>query len=214
MKLASWLLVLLLTLRLSAADCSVLDAKTGEVLIDADCDVWPDAVDNCPVLANADQADANGDGLGDACTADVTYAYPASVTLHAGESAFVPLHLHNTGGASAALTYDTHLDASIGDAHAQGVSRLGVGEDAIAYVYVQVRRDAASGSAPLSVVVRRDGVPHALEMTLNIAPSARSWQVTWPNLTYLWIGLGIVAVVVLLVLLLPAPPAPPPYRFA
>jgi hypothetical protein len=27
----------------------------------------PDAADNCPAIANADQADADGDGTGDAC---------------------------------------------------------------------------------------------------------------------------------------------------
>ena len=34
---------------------------------DADADGVPDASDNCPNVANADQADADGDGVGDAC---------------------------------------------------------------------------------------------------------------------------------------------------
>jgi len=34
---------------------------------DADCDGIPDAVDNCPLYSNPDQADSNGDGIGDVC---------------------------------------------------------------------------------------------------------------------------------------------------
>lgn len=34
---------------------------------DTDGDGVPDASDNCPAVANADQANADGDSLGDAC---------------------------------------------------------------------------------------------------------------------------------------------------
>ncbi|MCK5796748.1 MAG: thrombospondin type 3 repeat-containing protein, partial [Deltaproteobacteria bacterium] len=34
---------------------------------DYDNDGWEDDTDNCPFNANADQADADGDGAGDAC---------------------------------------------------------------------------------------------------------------------------------------------------
>jgi hypothetical protein len=34
---------------------------------DADADTIPDASDNCPPIANADQTDSDGDGIGDAC---------------------------------------------------------------------------------------------------------------------------------------------------
>ena len=39
-------------------------------IIDTDGDGVPDSSDNCPGAANADQADADGDGLGDACDPD------------------------------------------------------------------------------------------------------------------------------------------------
>lgn len=38
-----------------------------DVVNDRDCDHWYDAHDNCPTVANTDQADANDDGVGDAC---------------------------------------------------------------------------------------------------------------------------------------------------
>src|SRR5207245_948573 len=40
---------------------------------DADNDGVPNAVDNCPFVANADQADSNGNGIGDACDFPHTY---------------------------------------------------------------------------------------------------------------------------------------------
>jgi hypothetical protein len=39
-------------------------------LIDADSDLICDSLDNCPTVANHDQTDTDGDGLGDACDPD------------------------------------------------------------------------------------------------------------------------------------------------
>ncbi len=61
---------------LSPAECSRLhapSASAGIVLVDGgpctdlDADAVQDAVDNCPGVENTDQADADGDGFGDAC---------------------------------------------------------------------------------------------------------------------------------------------------
>lgn len=41
---------------------------TPPAVVDTDGDGVADPADNCPLTANADQADANGDGLGDACS--------------------------------------------------------------------------------------------------------------------------------------------------
>jgi uncharacterized protein (TIGR02145 family) len=43
----------------------------GIILNDIDNDNVVDAVDNCPAISNADQADADADGLGDLCDTDI-----------------------------------------------------------------------------------------------------------------------------------------------
>ncbi len=51
---------------------------------DRDGDGVPDEWDNCPFVANASQADANGDGVGDSCgfcQQDLGYKGPGSMTL-------------------------------------------------------------------------------------------------------------------------------------
>lgn len=42
---------------------------TDPLVVDTDGDGNDDGADNCPTVANADQADTNGDGVGDACEA-------------------------------------------------------------------------------------------------------------------------------------------------
>ena len=51
-------------------DCGSDPLDAASIAPDGDGDGACDAVDNCPVLANADQADLDGDGEGDRCDAD------------------------------------------------------------------------------------------------------------------------------------------------
>src|ERR1041385_2745463 len=48
----------------------VAGGGTGITSDDADGDGIADGVDNCPTVANPDQADQDGDGIGDACDGD------------------------------------------------------------------------------------------------------------------------------------------------
>ncbi|GGI56031.1 hypothetical protein GCM10011444_03400 [Winogradskyella haliclonae] len=43
----------------------------GVPLPDSDDDLVPDSLDNCPLTANTDQSDVDGDGLGDVCDDDI-----------------------------------------------------------------------------------------------------------------------------------------------
>ncbi|MEE8170683.1 MAG: thrombospondin type 3 repeat-containing protein, partial [Phycisphaerae bacterium] len=49
----------------------------GLIIADQDGDGVIDLLDNCPAVANADQADANGDGVGDACDTPTANPLPA-----------------------------------------------------------------------------------------------------------------------------------------
>ena len=57
----------------NAVNSAVILCKTATDCpsLGGDSDVVPTAVDNCPGVANVDQADFDGDGLGDACDPDI-----------------------------------------------------------------------------------------------------------------------------------------------
>ena len=55
----------------NAGDCTTYVAQGGTLDRDDDLDAVPDGRDNCLGLANGDQADADGDFVGDACDTDV-----------------------------------------------------------------------------------------------------------------------------------------------
>ncbi len=66
----------------SAAATATLDPNcglAGDTGDDGDDDSEPDEADNCPLLANADQADSDRDGLGDACDNCPSVPNPAQI---------------------------------------------------------------------------------------------------------------------------------------
>ena len=60
------------------SDGAEVEALSNPLLADSDGDTVLDGVDNCPAVANPDQADGNGDGVGDACSADLNGVWKLS----------------------------------------------------------------------------------------------------------------------------------------
>lgn len=75
---------------------------------DRDGDGVPNAVDSCPDSANADQADSDGDGLGDLCDAET--AVSIDVKPGAG-NATKPINVSAKGDVSVAILWTARYDA-------------------------------------------------------------------------------------------------------
>ena len=78
---------------------------------DADHDTIPDVPDNCPTVPNTDQADADGDGIGDACDNSNTPVALKSVAVRGGQRRGV---LQAAGGQPAARAGAARLQAARG----------------------------------------------------------------------------------------------------
>jgi hypothetical protein len=117
---------------LEAPEIDVDVAKLGSP--DTDGDGVPNIVDNCPFMPNADQADSNGDGKGDACTftfigfSSPTQNPPAVNDGRAGSTTPVKFQLlDGTGGFAtslAAVLSITFAPASCADFSADPLSAV------------------------------------------------------------------------------------------
>ncbi|MEZ5506849.1 MAG: thrombospondin type 3 repeat-containing protein [Gammaproteobacteria bacterium] len=82
---------------------------TNPLLADTDSDGSADSVDNCPVLANANQADSNDNGVGDVCEgrpADIAGFWLAAITVS---------DVQQTGSAPQGANLAEICDAAIDD---------------------------------------------------------------------------------------------------
>ncbi len=106
-------------LRIISSDylASPLDvALAGSGNNDPDGDGVPNGVDNCPTVANPDQADADGDGVGDACEApDGTIPEPAGNTGLARTGQKKPYALGDDGAVKAGVAWPQPRFTDTGD---------------------------------------------------------------------------------------------------
>ncbi len=78
------------------------DGQIDEGCADSDTDGVPDDIDNCPAIANADQADRDGDGLGEACQ------FPQISNLQAAWDGQRTVTLTWTGDDASAIGYTVY----------------------------------------------------------------------------------------------------------
>lgn len=80
--------------------CAALVAAPCCPPLDADLDGVCDGRDNCPVVPNPDQRDANGNGIGDACDAEIVVDLPGDDAPHEEpiEWWYWTGHLRDAGG--------------------------------------------------------------------------------------------------------------------
>ncbi|HEY2775082.1 MAG TPA: lamin tail domain-containing protein [Candidatus Binatia bacterium] len=104
-----------------ACDPCPLDANTTTCSFngnDRDSDGIPNATDNCPNVANADQADIDGDGKGDACDACPSYPNPGAIPCPA-MTGFSPPLSYARQGDSDVPTFQTPLAVTMNGPVAQ-----------------------------------------------------------------------------------------------
>ncbi len=154
-----------------------------QTIADSDCDHWYDAHDNCPTVANIDQADANDNGIGDACDQPPAFAPRCVPTTTCGSEVYVdcqPLpysirleqHENGTWGvlgqADGPYTSDPFFDAGVQPAsqielRACSVNASGATCSASLFVAPDHSPCGAPGGGPLCTSDQKFCVDHCIQ---------------------------------------------------
>ena len=119
--------------------------------LERDGDGKPDATDNCPATPNADQADADSDGSGDACDTTPQGTTPPQITTPG------PITADATGPAGAAVSFEASADDDL-DPHPALVcspasgSMFAIGATTVHCVTTDSGGNAASASFVVTVL--------------------------------------------------------------
>ncbi len=175
-----------------------------------DGDNWCDLFDNCPTVANDDQTDTNGNGVGDACApeGDLALALSASPNpAEPGQSVTVTATVSHTSGLAVqdpTLTLELPRRFALQSVNAGSWSCDPIAPGTVSATLSCSLAQLGSGSASVSVV----GIPDAdlppdalLQVSGVVAPAD-----IWPNNNSATLEIGISGTVTDLRLLIENPP--------
>ena len=141
---------------------------------DSDADGIPDLSDNCPEVANADQADADGDGVGDACdapdSAGTTLEFTSGNAGQHGDDATIAAQLLDEDGtAISGAQLDFELSGL--DANNQPVSitwAATTGDDGIASEARTLAHDAGTYNLTVHYGGKQDAYEPSSDQTIFV----------------------------------------------
>jgi len=189
-----WLTVLGLLLLASssparAAGCEVFDRLEGRVLPDEDCDILPDAFDNCPSRPNPDQDDRNSNSVGDACEqeakpapeprAGFTVEYVQARDLEPGRGTFFPLRLQNLGLEPLALSISASMAPGWGTYRVEPPAPIPPGQTGQAFVYIYANPDTVPGAYDVAATITDGRTTREAKMTARVLRQAGAGMPDW-----------------------------------
>jgi len=157
MKPHLWGIILVLALTIAVIPathaqpgCAI--ATESGMIPDSDCDGVPDALDNCPAVANSDQRDMNRNGVGDACDLLISeIIVNPDNHLRQGDFAHITIRvLNNRDGALQDITINAR-NKELGIDAIGNIPYVPVGETGQTDFWLKIPKCATTQSYPLSI---------------------------------------------------------------
>ncbi len=166
------------TMPINITDLTLEQVIAGAKLVDYDGDGASNAADNCPAVANVDQADKDGDGIGDACSMK---SWTLDKTTAAGGSSVtgtITLHLQSVAGRAQIDIENSHpalvdVPASLVIPHGQTTTSLPI----------KIRGTIGTENVTLTAWYGSQSVSATLTVTPGGSPEPASSALHWDSET-------------------------------